>query len=160
MKEINIRPVETSDRDWIEKLLTEQTGSIINIVHEEVFYPADLPGFVALMADEPCGLTTYSISGKNCEIVTLHAHMSGLGIGTKLINAVQQKAQESGCKRLFLITTNDNVDALAFYQKRGFCLAALRVGAVDLSRKIKPEIPLKAENGILIRDELELEMDL
>ena len=160
MNKINIRPVEPSDRDWIEILLTEQTGSTINIVHGEIFHPADLPGFAALYDSKPCGLVTYTIRGKQCEIVTLHAFQSGLGIGTRLVETVKLKAINAGCKRLFLVTTNDNLNALAFYQKRGFRLTALRPGMVDISRKIKPEIPLMGENGIPIRDELELEMDL
>ncbi len=160
MKKISIRPVEASDREWIESFLIKELGSTTNIVHGEIFHPADLPGYVALKEGEPCGLTTYSIRGKECELVTIHAFESGSGIGTILLDTVKQKANTSGCKRLFLVTTNDNLNALAFYQKRDFRLAALRAGAVDSSRKIKPGIPLVAENGIPIRDELELEIDL
>lgn len=160
MNKISIRPVEPSDREWIKTLLIEEIGSTTNIVHREIFHPLDLPGFVALKTGEPCGLITYIIRGEKCEIITIHAFKSGLGIGTKLIEIIKKKAIAAGCKRLFLVTTNDNLNALAFYQKRGFHLAALRKDAVDSSRKIKPEIPLVAENGIPIRDELELEMAL
>lgn len=41
------------------------------------------------------------------------------------MNAVKQKAVECGCKRLWLITTNDNVDAFRFYQTRGFVLVKI-----------------------------------
>ena len=61
---------------------------------------------------------------------------------------------------MWLITTNDNLNALRFYQKRGFELVAVHRHAVDESRKIKPEIPLVGENGIPIRDELGLELAL
>jgi hypothetical protein len=58
-------------------------------------------------------------------------------------------------------TTNDNVDALRFYQRRGFRLAALRTRAVDeLRRRLKPTIPAVGEHGIPIRDEIELEIEL
>jgi N-acetylglutamate synthase-like GNAT family acetyltransferase len=77
-----------------------------------------------------------------------------------LIEAVAAAARASGCRRVWLITTNDNLTALAFYQKRGFVLTALHPNAVAASRKLKPEIPLVAENGIPIRDELELELRL
>jgi ribosomal protein S18 acetylase RimI-like enzyme len=160
MNAIDIRPVKASDRDWIEELLIEQTGGITNIVHGETFHPTDLPGFVALQDGEPCGLVTYIIRGKQCEIVTIHAFRPGTGAGSKLLESVKREAVSAGCSRLFLVTTNDNLNALAFYQKRGFRLTALRAGAVDISRKTKPEIPLVNENGIPIRDELELEMDL
>lgn len=59
--------------------------------------------------------------------------------------------------RIWLITTNDNLNALGFYQKRGFRIKAVYPGAVDEARRIKPEIPLAASNGIPIRDEIELE---
>lgn len=160
MKEINIRAIESSDRDWIEKLLVERWGSAKIFVHGEAFFPADLHGFIAVQNAKPCGLITFNIQDETCEIITLDALISDLGIGTQLIESTKQKARSKGCQRLRLVTTNDNLNALAFYQKRGFRLTVLRVGAVDISRKIKPEIPLMGENGIPIRDELELELDL
>jgi ribosomal protein S18 acetylase RimI-like enzyme len=75
-----------------------------------------------------------------------------------LIEAVVGAARSAGCRRVWLITTNDNLTALAFYQKRGFVLTALHPNAIAESRKLKPEIPLVAENSIPIRDELELEL--
>ena len=75
-----------------------------------------------------------------------------------LIAAVKDIAGRAGCTRLWVITTNDNVDALRFYQRRGFTLAALHAGAVDESRaRLKPEIPVFGDHGIPLRDELELE---
>jgi len=62
---------------------------------------------------------------------------------------------------MWVVTTNDNVDALRFYQRRGFRLVALRPGVVTRSRQsIKREIPRTGSYGIELRDELELEMDL
>jgi len=83
---------------------------------------------------------------------------SGVGAGTALIEAVGQLARQQGCTRLWVITTNDNVDALRFYQRRGFCLVAVHRGAVDRSRaRLKPEIPAVGAYGIPLRDEIELE---
>jgi ribosomal protein S18 acetylase RimI-like enzyme len=81
------------------------------------------------------------------------------GIGNALIDAAKKVAKTNGCKRLWLITTNDNLNALEFYQKRDFQLVSLYQNALEASRKLKPEIPLKAANGIPIRDELELELE-
>ena len=80
--------------------------------------------------------------------------------GSKLIDQAIEEARTQGCKRLFLITTNDNLNALGFYQKRGFEIAAIYRGAVNESRKIKPGIPLVGYNNIPLRDEIELEMSL
>jgi GNAT superfamily N-acetyltransferase len=160
MVEIEIRPVGEQDREWIENLMTIRWNDPSVVVHGERFNPAELPGFLALQGSEPCGLITYSIQGSACEIVTLDTLLPGHGIGSRLIDILKNKAKKSGCARLWLMTTNDNTDALAFYQKRGFRLAALHAGAVELSRQLKPQIPLVAENGIPIRDEIELEMAL
>jgi N-acetylglutamate synthase-like GNAT family acetyltransferase len=77
-----------------------------------------------------------------------------------LINAVLGEARKQNCGRVFLITTNDNMQALRFYQKRGFELVAVHRGAVNESRKIKPSISLIGNDGIPLRDEIELEMIL
>jgi GNAT superfamily N-acetyltransferase len=94
----------------------------------------------------------------SCEVLTLHAADQWRGAGTALIEEVERIALDSGCRRVWLITTNDNIHGLRFYQRRGFRLAALHAGAVDRSREsLKPEIPVVGEHGIPIRDELELE---
>jgi ribosomal protein S18 acetylase RimI-like enzyme len=101
---------------------------------------------------------TYVIRGADCEILTLHSDRQRNGVGTALLAEVKRVARAAGCTRLWLITTNDNVDALRFYQRRGFRLAALRPGAVDDSRaRLKPEIPEVGAHGIALRDELEPE---
>lgn len=160
MSEIQVRPVTQQDRDWIEKLMISRWNATSLVVHGERFIPAELPGFLALVESEPCGFISYNIQGRACEIVSLDALLAGRGIGSRLMEVVKAKALGSGCTRLWLITTNDNTDALTFYQKRGFRLAALYAGAVERSRQLKPQIPQVAENGIPIRDEIELEMDL
>ena len=111
-----------------------------------------------LIAGDLDGVLTYVIDGEDCEILTLHAEPRHTGAGTALIEAVERLAAEAGCTRLWLITTNDNVDALRFYQRRGFRLTAVHAGAVDLARaRLKPHIPELGDHGIPLRDELELE---
>ena len=107
------------------------------------------------------GAATYAIHGDACEVLTLHAGPRFAGTGSALLAAVEEVATDAGCRRLWLVTTNDNVDALRFYQRRGFRLAQLRAGAVDASREeLKPEIPALGDHGIPLRDELELELAL
>jgi GNAT superfamily N-acetyltransferase len=107
------------------------------------------------------GVLTYIVDGNQCEVLTLHAEPPGIGVGTALIEAIAIQAHAMGCRRLWLVTTNDNVAALRFYQRRGFILTALRAGAVDRSRAtLKPEIPRLGDHGIPLRDELELTREL
>jgi len=92
--------------------------------------------------------------------VTLHAFQPFAGIGTALVQAVRDVAADEGCRRLWLITTNDNLDALRFYQRRDFELVAVHRDLRDTARRLKPSIPLVGDYGIPIRDELELEIGL
>jgi ribosomal protein S18 acetylase RimI-like enzyme len=117
--------------------------------------PLERPAMVAEEDGRVVGVATYVVDGASCELLTLHAEPRGRGVGTALVEAV---AAASGCSRLWLVTTNDNVDALRFYQRRGFRLVALHPGAVDDARaRLKPEIPRVGDHGIPLRDELELE---
>jgi GNAT superfamily N-acetyltransferase len=122
----------------------------------------DVLGDDALLAEDDAGsllgVLTYRRDGADCEITSLYTAESWRGTGTALIDAVVVAGHEAGCGRLWLVTTNDNVDALRFYQRRGFRLAELHVGAVDDSRaRLKPSIPEIGDHGIPIRDELVLE---
>jgi GNAT superfamily N-acetyltransferase len=119
--------------------------------------PLDHPAILALNRDVLAGVLTYIVDGATMEILTLHTDEQWMGCGTSLLRAAERTAADAHCQRLFLITTNDNVDALRFYQRRGFRLAEVRPGAVDRSRGVlKPEIPLIGNYGIPLRDELAL----
>jgi len=106
------------------------------------------------------GFACYHIEGDTCELVTLDSMREGIGVGSALIAVVAAAAQSAGCKRLWLITTNDNLHALGFYQKRGFVLVAVHRNAMQVTRQLKPLIPLIGDNGIPLRDEIELEIML
>jgi N-acetylglutamate synthase-like GNAT family acetyltransferase len=155
-----IRPFTREYKEWASALLTEHWGSARTVSRGHVYQADELPGFVALEKDKPTGLLTYKISGKECEITTMNSVVEGKGAGSALVEAVKKTASEAGCKRLWLITTNDNTHALHFWQKRGFLIKAIYVNALEKSRKLKPEIPLIGNDGIPLRDEIELEMSL
>jgi GNAT superfamily N-acetyltransferase len=156
--QLEIRLITESDRPWIQDLLQKHWGST-QVVSRGRIYQADaLPGFLAGQWGHRVGLITYHLENGQCEIVSLNSLVGKQGIGTALIEAVRQQALEAGCNRLWLITTNDNMEALRFYQKRGFRLVQVHRNAIEQSRQLKPDIPLVADNGIPIRDELELEL--
>jgi ribosomal protein S18 acetylase RimI-like enzyme len=137
-------------------LVAQLWGSEIVAVHGVEFRPAELGGFIAERAGRIVGLVTYDLVGDMFEIVTLNAIERRIGIGTMLVDAAANKARRCGCREVRLTTTNDNVDALRFYQRRGFRLVELRPGAVDRTRRSKPEIPRTGEYGIPLHDEIEL----
>ncbi|GAA0955117.1 N-acetyltransferase [Virgisporangium aurantiacum] len=120
------------------------------------------PAVVTYAADGGiAGVLTYDVVGTECEVLTLHAAVQWAGAGTALVDAVRGIAARAGCRTLWVLTTNDNVEGLRFYQRRGFRLSALRPGAVDESRRtLKPRIPPTGFHGIPLRDEIELVMPL
>ena len=145
-----------TDRETITQFIQDRWGAAFVVGHGQVYYPADLPGWICLDRDKIAGLLTYQVYRKACEVVSIDSLFPGQGIGSSLINAVAQTARELGCRKLWLVTTNDNLDALRFYQRRGFRLRKVFPGAVEKSRQIKPEIPLLGKYGIPIWDEIEL----
>jgi ribosomal protein S18 acetylase RimI-like enzyme len=156
----SIRPIVDDDRPALSAMIARLWGEDRIITRGEQRVPSTLPGFFAEDAGEVVGLITFHIRGDQCEIVTLDSYREGVGIGSALIEMVKRVALEHQCRRLWLITTNDNVHALRFYQRSGFVLAALYPGAINESRKLKPSISEVGLEGIPIRDEIELEMSL
>jgi ribosomal protein S18 acetylase RimI-like enzyme len=148
-----IRDKSAQDEPWIRVLLSERWGGTIVVVHRDSIDAMALP---ALVAGDRHGLATYCLRGADAELVTLDAVDPGRGVGTQLVDALARRLKEQGIHRLWVTTTNDNLAALGFYQKRGFRLERLRAGAVEQSRLVKPGIPMLAANGIAIRDEIDL----
>ncbi len=156
--EIKIDPITNTDRPWIAKLLTEHWGSSVIISRGKRYDASILPGFVAKYRGSGVGLVTFQIEYPECHIITLYSWLENTGVGSSLINAVKHEAMQAGCSRLWLITTNDNLHALKFYQKRGFQLVAIHPNALTESRRIKPSIPPMGIHGIPLRDEIELQL--
>lgn len=155
-----VRRLADDDRPWANGLVVERWGSTCMVTRGVVHDLTRLPGLVAWLGQERVGLLLYRPGSDAWEIVSLDSVLSAQGVGTALLDAVRQLAQAAGCRRLWLITTNDNLPALRFYQKRGFHLVAVYPDAVANARRLKPEIPLVGLDGIPLRDELELELVL
>ena len=156
---MTVRPLGEGDREWVRETLRELWGETV-VSRGAVHDPTALPGFVAEEGGERVGLLTYRVDGADCEVVTIDAFPEGVGAGTALLDAAARAARDAGCGRVWLITTNDNLRALRFYQRRGFRLVAVHPDALERSRKLKPSIPEIGLDGIPLRDELELELRL
>ncbi len=158
MPRFRIAEVTPEYREWATDLIRDHWGGPVIVTRGRIHDTSALPGFLAVALDEPAGLVTYRIDGDQCEMVTLDSLMEGIGIGSALVRAVARKAGERGCRRLWLITTNDNLDAIHFYQKRGFHLVAVHRNALEGTRRIKPGLPMIGIDGIPLRDEIEMEI--
>ena len=113
---MNIRRLLPDDLPKLRQFWIEHWGGEFVVAHGMIYHPDALDGFVAFDGDEWVGEITYAFSGSDCEIVSLDSLSEGQGIGTKLIQVVVAEAQKRNCKRIFVITTNDNLNALGFYQ--------------------------------------------
>ena len=152
-----IERISETDLPAVLEIVTQFWGDAIIVVHGDVFHIADLDGLKAVIDADIVGILHYQVRAEECEILTLASLHQGQGIGSALLAAVETTARSRLCSKLTLITTNDNLHALGFYQRRGFRLVELYPGQVDISRKLKPAIPLIGENLIPLWDELKLE---
>ena len=157
---MDIRWIDPASRERINALIVRQWYTMQMVVHGESIDLGEAEGYYACEDDEITGLITYRITGKEMEILSLDSLQEGKGVGTGLLSTVISAAMKAGIQRIRLITTNDNLAALRFYQKRGFDMCRLYCNALDHARKIKPEIPLIGMDGIPLKHEIELEMIL
>ena len=161
MPDVHVRDLSAADRDWADRLLAGNLGGARMVARlGELIDPLSLEGLVAEAGGRPIGLATVQEAPeRGMEILTLHAEPRGQGAGTALLETAWHVAAASGHHRLWLLTTNDNLDALHFYLRRGMRIAAVHDGAVERDRELKPEIPpFNGDNGLSIRDYIELEL--
>jgi ribosomal protein S18 acetylase RimI-like enzyme len=139
-------------------VLTSSWGETAVVAHGTAYRADALPALLAEQDGGIVGLLTYVLSNDGLEIVTLDALLQHSGIGTALLNAATDTARRAGAERLWLVTTNDNLDALRFYQRRELRIVGIAPNAVVSARARKPSIPLVGEYGIPLHDELTLEL--
>ena len=156
-----IVPIDEGLCSTVQALIGVSWAGPMIVVDGRLWDTRIMPGFAAL--DTQCnviGYICYVLHPDECEIMVLESLRENAGIGTRLIEQVKAIAKENGMKKVAIMTTNDNLHALRFYQKRGFTLRALRPNMLETSRKLKSGIPLLGLEGIPLRDEIELVLTL
>lgn len=163
--DVIVRPYDPAvDLDWASAILDEEFAGRLQARRGVLMDPLAGDGLVAESSGVRSGLLTWLLDREAAEaeirlLVVIRA-ARGHGIGSLLLERALLALAAAGSRRAWLVTTNDAIDALAFYQRRGFHLVALRPGAVDLARRtVKPTIGLAGASGIPIRDELELALE-
>lgn len=157
---MDIKIISAKNREQVNDFISSHWFSTDMVVRGEVVDMKVLDGFVVYDGETITGLTTYRIEDDECEIMSLDSLRENQGTGTALINKVIEKAAKEKCTKIKLITTNDNINAMRFYQKRGFDMAKLYHNALDVSRKLKPSIPMLGDFDIPLKHEIEFEMNL
>jgi len=157
---MRIAELSDDDRVWVKERTELLFGGDFVVSRDEVHDPHELPGFIATEGNERVGLATYHIEGDCCELVSIDSLCQFMGIGSMLLEKVEAVALKAGCRKIWAITTNDNLDIHRFFQKRGFTISAVRLGSMSKIRLLKPNVPKIGYYGIPIRDEIEFEKPL
>lgn len=157
---MTILPVDKENRPRVKDFLRAHWFSTDIVIRGRAVDASQAEGYLALEADEILGLLTYACAGDALEVLSLDSLRENEGIGSRLLALAEETASHRGCLRVRLITTNDNVRAIRFYQRRGYELTALYYGALEESRKLKPSIPQIGLDGIPLRSELEFRKEL
>lgn len=157
---MNIKIISSENRRQINDFISSHWFSTDMVVKGELVDMTVLDGFAVYDDGTVIGLVTYRIKSNECEIMSLDSLREKQGIGTALVDKVIEIAREKKCTKIKLVTTNDNINAIRFYQKRGFDIVNLYRNALNVSRKLKPSIPLLGDFDIPIKHEIEFEMDL
>ncbi len=152
--------MQDNDREEVAAFVEQHWGSRIIMSRGKVYYPHQEEAFIERRDDEIVGLVTFRTDGDGIEVLTLNATLEGQRIGSSLMLTLIDEARSRNCRRVWLTTTNDNLRAIGFYQRLGFRVVAVNVGAVDEARKIKPQIPEVGNDGIEIHDEFVLQLKL
>lgn len=152
-----IERISAETRNLVNQFFIDNWFSTDMSVRGEIIDGTKLDGFLLQEDSKIIGLVTYKFYEDICEIISLDSKKENIGIGSALLKEVEKVATDNDCKKMRLITTNDNMRALQFYQKRGYCLTKLYPNAMDEVRKVKPSVPELGDNDIPLRDEIELE---
>ena len=152
-----IRPATPVDNKWLEELMNRDWGGLPLVIREKKYYPSNLDGIIAENENGIAGFLYYETRDNDCEIIVFEVFDKFKGAGTRILDQLKEIARDKKCQRLYLMTTNDNLDALRFYQKRGFYICGVHIDSVKNSRKIKPTIGMIGDHDIPVRDEIDLE---
>lgn len=153
-----VREATETDRAVARELFHCDFGRTRVVAFGEVMDIEQMPAFVAIMRSEPSGALAYRLYGDALHIVALATDpmWQRSGLGGYLLAEAELLARRLNLNRLVVATTNDNLPALYFYQRRGYRLTELVPSSV--SQHTRQEQPGFA--GIPVRDEIRLEKRL
>ncbi len=142
-------------REPLHALLTETWGDLRVVVRGEWYDLTLCESFLCVEGGAVLGAVHWAVSGKDAEILSLVSCREHAGIGQALMRLAADACSAQGAQWLHVVTTNDNARAFRFYQRFGMVLEAVRLRQLEVSRRMKPCIPLTGCDGIPIRDELQ-----
>ena len=157
---MNIISIENTNRAGVDQFIKDEWGGPMIVTLGNLYDSSLLPGFVARDGGKIVGAVLYRLDGDECEIAAIYSLLQNRGIGAALANKVLDAAKERGCRRIWLVTTNDNTRAIRFFQKFGFKLKAVHIGSFEVVRRLKGGLPARGIDSIPIEHEFEFEIIL
>lgn len=154
---IHIRSATGADLDWRRTLLQARRGDPHLFIAGQVLDALGLPALIAIQGGQNVGLLTYRLARESLDVVSLDVTLERQGAGSMLVDAATEVAWQQGLSRVSAYTSNDRLDALRFYQRRGFHLAELRPRALEDYLTENPHLKRRGKNGIPVRDEVRLD---
>ena len=153
-----VREATDADRSAARELFRRDFGRTQIVAFGEVIDIDAMPALVAVMNTEPSGALAYRLLGDALHIVALATDpmWQRSGVGAYLLAEAELLARRLNLMRLVVATTNDNLPALYFYQRRGYRLTEL----VPNSVVAHTHQEIAGFAGILVRDEVRLEKRL
>jgi ribosomal protein S18 acetylase RimI-like enzyme len=153
-----VREATDSDRAAARELFRQDFGRTNIVAFGEVMDIDQMPALVAVMRDEPSGALAYRLLGDALHIVALATDpmWQRSGVGGYLVAEAELMARRFKLDRVIVSTTNDNLPALYFYQRRGFRLTHLVLDSV-ISHT---QQAVAGFAGIPARDEIRLEKEI
>ena len=155
-----IKQIDEVLREKIQPILENTWGSPLLAINGKLWDSRTMPGYAAVCCDDILGYLLYEFHDNVCEIMALQSVARNIGVASALIEYVKQTARENILSNVIVQTSNDNTHAIRFYQRRGFTIREIRINALEISRQLKPSIPLVGKDGIPLRDEIEFMIEV
>lgn len=160
MEIVHIGDLCSIEKDSIMAKIKTNWGST-SIVYSGMVYDLNtLKGIALKNNDIIVSILFYQVINKELNIILLESFVKRKGFGRIILQKIKEISKGNKYKRIIVTTTNDNIDAIKFYQLNEFDIIEVKFNAVDLSRKIKPEIPSVGNYGIKIKHELIFGFDI
>jgi ribosomal protein S18 acetylase RimI-like enzyme len=150
-----VHEASDAERSTVRDLFRRDFGRTQIIAFGEVMNVDEMPALVATMHQDVSGALAYRLLGDGLHIVALatDATWQRSGVGGHLVAEAELLARRLRLAKVVATTTNDNLPALYFYQRRGYRMTAL-VPAGILAHTHEE---LSGFGGIPVRDEVHLE---
>lgn len=133
------------NRAPVDRYVREEWGGPLIVTLGKPYDAGLLPGYAAVEGGQLVGAVLYAL-------------VENHGVGSALLRQVLKCAVERGCRRVWLVTTNDNTHAIRFYQRFGFALKAVHIDSMKITRTLKPGLPERGIDGIPLAHEFESEI--